>query len=196
METFTRIRQFVSRLVDVTEAEWLVHRQALVLRRVKKGQHILQAGEVCSHVHFINVGCFRTYNILNDEEYTSVFAFEGDYTTDYKSFLTRQPCYDNIVALEDAETLALDYDAMQRLYEAHPVWQKYGRLIAEFIFIETANRSQSFLLQSPEQRYLEMMKTQPRILDRVPLKYIASFIGITPEALSRIRRRITQSRFE
>lgn len=191
MDEFASIRKFVSQFVSFTEEEWRAHQSASIRRLLKKGEYLLREGQVCNHVSFINKGAFRVFNILNDNNYTAYFAFENDYVTDYKSFLTRKPSFDNIVALEDAELIQLDYDSMQHLYETFPVWQKYGRLISEFVFIETAERSQSLLMKSPEERYLQMLKEHPHILERVPLKYIASFIGVTPEALSRIRKRIS-----
>ena len=192
MSKFSLIRQLVTGILDVTEEEWNAHEQALIQKNVKKGDYVLTAGDVCDHVSFVNLGCFRYYNMLNDEEVTTQLAFEGEYISDYKSFLTRTPAFDNIIALEDSEILQLDYHSMQQLYERYPVWQKFGRLIAETIFIASTDRWQSLLLQSPEQRYLELMRKQPHILNRVSLKYIASFLGVAPESLSRIRKRISQ----
>ncbi|MCK6616898.1 MAG: Crp/Fnr family transcriptional regulator [Cyclobacteriaceae bacterium] len=191
MDEFSSIRKFISQVVQFTEEEWQAQQAVSIRRWLKKGEYLLRAGQVCNHVSFINKGVFRVFNIVNDNEYTAYFAFENDYVTDYKSFLTRKPSFDNIVALEDAELIQLDYDSMQRLYETFPVWQKYGRLISEYVFIETAERTQSLLLKSPEERYLQMLKEHPQIPERIPLKYIASYIGVTPEALSRIRKRIT-----
>jgi CRP-like cAMP-binding protein len=191
MDEFSSIRKFISQIVQFTEDEWQAQQAAFIRRWLKKGEYLLREGQICSHVSFINKGVFRVFNIVNDNEYTAYFAFENDYVTDYKSFLTRKPSFDNIVALEDAELIQLDYESMQRLYEMYPIWQKYGRLITEQVFIETAERTQSLLLKSPEERYLQMIAEHPQILDRVPLKYIASFIGVTPEALSRIRKRIS-----
>lgn len=191
MDEFSSIRKFISRLVLFTEAEWQAQQTVLIRRWLKKGEFLLREGQVCNHVSFINKGAFRVYNVVNDEEYTQYFAFENQYITDYKSFLTRQPARDNIVTLENAELIQLDYNSMQRLYETYPVWQKYGRLIAEHVFIETAERTQSLLMKTPEERYLQLVQHQPQVLGRVPLKYIASFIGVTPEALSRIRKRIS-----
>jgi signal-transduction protein with cAMP-binding, CBS, and nucleotidyltransferase domain len=88
-------------------------------------------GQICNHVSFINKGYIRTYNMVYGEEGTQFFAFENEYTTDYCSFITPKPSRDNIVAMEDAEVIELEYNAMQTLYEKYTVWQKFGRLIAE-----------------------------------------------------------------
>jgi CRP-like cAMP-binding protein len=179
-------------MLALTEEEWSAHERALIPATIKKGEYFLKAGEVCNYVGFVNVGCFRYFNILNGEDFTTQIAFEGEYITNYKSFLTRTPAIDHIIALEDSEILQLDYNAMQQLYQHYPVWQKFGRLIAESIFIESTNRWQSLLLQSAEERYIALLKNQPHILNRVPLKFIASYLGVAPESLSRIRKRISQ----
>lgn len=192
MDEFSSIRKFVFQFVPYTEEEWKAHQGALTRRWLKKGEFLLTEGQICNHVSFINKGYFRTYNMVFDEERTQFFAFENEYTTDYCSFVTRKPSRDNIIAMEDAEVLQLEYTAMQSLYEKYPVWQKFGRLIAEYVFVFTAYRSQDLLLRSPEELYRQLMQEKPFILERVPLKYVASFLGITPEALSRIRKRLSQ----
>lgn len=192
MDEFTSLRNYVSRFITFTEEEWRVHQSILARRFLKKGEFVLRAGEVCNHVTFLNKGFVRVYNIVNDEELTANFGFEGNYVTDYTSFVSRQPSLDYIIAMEDLEILQLNYVDMQAAYEKHPVWQKFGRLIAEYILIFATERSRSFLFLSPEERYLKLMKDRPKVIANVPLKYIASYLGITPEALSRIRKRLTE----
>lgn len=192
MDEFSLLRNYVSRFITFTEEEWRVHQSMLVRRFLKKGEFILKAGEVCNHVTFLNKGFVRVYNIVNDDELTANFGFEGNYVTDYTSFVSRQPSLDYIVAMEDLEILQLSYADMQGAYEKYPVWQKFGRLIAEYILIFATERSRTFLFLSPEERYLKLMKDRPKVIANIPLKYIASYLGITPEALSRIRKRMSE----
>lgn len=194
MDEFSSLRKFISQFLQFTEEEWQAHQSMLVRRWLKKGEFLLREGQVCDHVSFINSGIFRIYNIVRDEERGSYFAFENEYVTDYASFLTRKPSMDNIIALSDAEILQLDYKSMHDGYEKYPIWQKYGRLIAEFVYIFSSERAKSLLLKSPEERYLQMMEERPQILEHIPLKYVALYIGVTPEALSRIRKRLAQNR--
>ncbi len=193
MDEFASIRKYISNFLSFTEEDWAVHQKALVRRWIKKGEYLLTEGQVCNHVSFINQGFFRTYNMVRDEERTQFLAFEHEYITDYCSFVTRQPTRDNIIAMEDAEVLQLDHASMHAAFEKYPVWQKFGRLIAEYVFVMVSFRSQDLLFKTPEELYLQLMQEKPHILDRVPLKYIASYLGITPEALSRIRKRVSQS---
>lgn len=193
MDDFAVIRNFVSRFVSVTETEWKAHEVLLKKKSIRKGDYLLKAGEVCNHVTFINKGYFRIYHTLGEEELTANFAFEGNYVTDYPSFVSRQPTYDNIVAMEDAEVLLLEYNDLQIAYEQFPIWQKFGRMIAEYILLFVVDRNKALLFMSPEERYVKLMKDRPKVIANVPLKYIASYLGITPEALSRIRKRMSQA---
>lgn len=192
MDEYSSIRNYISQFLSFTDEEWELHRSLLTRRWLKKGEFLLTAGQVCNHVSFINTGYFRVYNLIEGVERTNNFAFEGNYVTDYCSFLTRQPANDFIVALEDAQVLQLSYDHMQAAFEKSPVWQKFGRLIAEYIFIHASTRANSLLLKKPEELYLELMKERPKVIERIPLMYIASYLGITPEALSRIRKRLSE----
>jgi CRP-like cAMP-binding protein len=190
MDDFSAIRSFVSRFVSFTEEEWKAHEVLLRKRIIRKGDYLLKGGDVCNHVTFINKGFFRVYHTFGEEELTTNFAFEGNYVTDYPSFVSRQPTSDNIVAMDDAEVLMLDYDGLQTAYEQYPVWQKFGRMVAEYILLFVVDRNKALLFLSPEERYLKLMKDRPKVIAKVPLKYIASYLGITPEALSRIRKRM------
>lgn len=192
MDEFIAIRNFVSRFVQFNEAEWRAHQAGLTRRFLQKGEYLLRGGEVCNQVNFINKGSARVYNVVNDEELTINFAFEGNYITDYSSLVSRKPTTDYIIAMEDCEVLQLDYDTLQQIYEAYPVWQKFGRLMAEYILVFVVERNKALLFDTPEERYLKLMKQRPKVISQIPLKYIASYLGITPEALSRIRKRMTK----
>lgn len=191
MDEFHSIRKYISRFLTFTEEEWQVHQAVLTRRFLKKGEFILRGGEVCNHVTFINKGYTRVYNVIHEEELTINFAFEGNYVTDYSSFVSRQSSTDFIVAMEDVEILQMSYADMQAAFDKYPVWQKFGRLIAEYILLFVVDRNKSLLFLSPEERYLKLLKDRPKVIAQVPLKYIASYLGVTPEALSRIRKRLS-----
>lgn len=192
MDEFVSIRNFASRFVQFSEEEWQAHQACLTRRFLQKGEFLLKGGDVCDHVSFLTKGLARVYNIVNEEELTINFAFEGNYITDYPSFVTRKPSFDYIIAMENVEVLQINYTQLQRIYEAYPIWQKFGRLMAEYILVFVVERNKSLLFLSPEERYLKLMQERPKVISNVPLKYIASYLGITPEALSRIRKRMSK----
>lgn len=189
---YSALKAFIDRIIEVKDEEWKLHRDTLSRKFLRKGEFLLQAGEVCEYVSFVNIGLFRVFTMVNDEEVTNHFFFENNYATEYSSFLTRQPSTESIQAMEDAEVLQLNYKNMQVLYEKAPSWQKYGRLVAEYIFIMAADRAKSLLLYSPEQLYLKVINETPELIERVPLQYIASYLGVQPESLSRIRKRVME----
>lgn len=191
-DEFTHLKNFIDRIVDVTETEWNAHRDCLTRRFLKKGEFLIREGQVSDHVSFINKGCFRVYKDLNGEEITKNFFFAREYATEYVSFLTRQPSEIHVKTLEDAELIELRYDKMQMLYEQFPVWQKYGRLMAENIFLHVAERTHRLLYYTPEENYVKLLESRPDIIERMPQHYIASYLGVQPESLSRIRKRLME----
>lgn len=193
-EDFARVKEYIYRFVDFNEVDLAQFRGMLSKKYLPKGRFLLEAGEVCSHVAFINKGHFRSFSIVQDEEITYNFFFDGNFITDYPGFISRQPSTETHQALEDAELLMLEYKDMQRGYNNSHMWERFGRLIAEFIIVGIAQRNRSLLFMSPEERYLDLMKTRPKVIANIPQQYIATYLGIQPESLSRIRKRLAESK--
>lgn len=191
MNKLDAIKNYYLNFIRLSDAEWELLASYFKVVKYPKGSIILPIGEVCNLVYFVNYGLIKVYQKIEDREFIEAFFIENDYLSDYSSFLTRQPGISIIEALEDSELVELSYDAVQFLYNEIPALQKFGRLMAEFLFVIVSERSNSLLYESPEQRYLNLLNKQSRLLQRVPQYMIASYLGITPEALSRIRKRIT-----
>ncbi|MFN7494851.1 MAG: Crp/Fnr family transcriptional regulator [Cyclobacteriaceae bacterium] len=189
-----RIKEYISKFVSFSEEEIESFLKQLTKKKIPKGGYILQAGQICDYVAFINKGHFRSLCLVNNEEETYNFFFEGNFFTDYPSFLSRQPSIESHQALEDAEVLMITYTNMQLIYKEFPCWEKFGRLIAEYIIMGIAERNRSMLYMSPEERYLNLMKTRPKVIANIPQHYIASYLGIQPESLSRIRKRLATTK--
>lgn len=191
-DEYTPLRNFINQMIAVTEDEWQAHRALLTRRFVAKGEYLLHVGEICNQVSFINRGSFRMYWDVNGQDTTKNFFFENEYASEYESFISRTPANFAIRAMEDAEVMELSYPNVQKLYENFPVWQKYGRIIAEWLFIHLTRRSKDLLSKSPEELYTDLLNTRPYIIERMPLHYIASYLGVQPESLSRIRKRLME----
>lgn len=189
-----RIKEYIARFVVYSDEELAVFLNSLKKRVIPKGDYLMQAGQVCDYVAFINKGYFRSFCMINNTEETYNFSFEGNFFTDYPSFLTRQPSIETHQALVDCEVLTISYLDMQRGYVQTPTLEKFGRLMAEFIIMGIAERNRSMLFMSPEERYLNLMKTRPKVIANIPQHYIASYLGIQPESLSRIRKRLAESK--
>jgi CRP-like cAMP-binding protein len=129
-------------------------------------------------------------------ERTGQFFFENSWYTDYESWLTRQPAAVSVEALEPTELMVIAFRDLERLYETNSKFERVGRLMAENTIIRIRNRNLSLLNDTPEERYLQLLKERPKVIERVPQNIIASFLGIEPETLSRIRKKITNKRGE
>jgi CRP/FNR family transcriptional regulator, anaerobic regulatory protein len=193
-DEYTPLRNYISRFVDVSDEEWQAHRDGLSRRSLKKGELLIAESKVNQYVSFVNRGALRMYRMINGQDITKYFFFENAYASEYVSFLTRSPSIHYVRAIEDCELMELHYDKVQRLYERYPVWQKFGRLIAEALFIELCERTEQLQYQTPEENYLSLLETCPHIIERVSQQHIASYLGIQPESLSRIRKRLLEVR--
>ena len=189
---FEVLFQKLDEKIQLTEEEKQLCKSFLIPKKLRKRQYILQEGDVCKYITFVEKGILRNYTI--DEkgtEHIMQFAFEGWWTSDQFSFLTGEPAIYNIDALEDSELLLLSKKAEEQLLQKIPKFERYFRILLQNNLIATQRRLISSLSQSAEQRYNELINGCPTIPQRVPQHMMASFLGITPETLSRIRKQMT-----
>lgn len=181
-----RLSQFIS--LDKSEEEIFVSR--LIVKNYKKKELILQEGDVCKYAYFINSGCLRYYYNVEGQENTAQFFFENGWYADYDSFLTGKPTKQYIETLEKSELLLLSSKDVQQLYIEIPKFERFGRIMAENAFLGIRQRSEMLENQTAEERYLTLMNERPKVFERIPQHYIASYLGVKPPSLSRIRKRI------
>jgi CRP-like cAMP-binding protein len=179
--------------INLTDEEKELSRGFFIPKKLRKRQYLLQQGDVCKHVAFVEKGLLRSY-IVNDKgaEHIVQFAFEGWWIADQFSFLTGEPSEYNIEAMEDCELLLLTKQAEEEMLQKIPKFERFFRILLQSSLIATQKRLASSLSQTAEERYNELTKACPKTLPhRVPQHMLASFLGITPETLSRIRRQVT-----
>lgn len=162
-------------------------------REVRKGEVIWNAGEISRHILFINRGALRYFYSKGGKEINGQFFFENEFFTDYYSFITREPMDFTTEALEDSSLLLMPRNGINDLYERFKSFERLGRLIAEQNFISLHNTRVDLHTKTPEELYLDLLQNRPLVVQRVPLYMIASYLGITPEHLSRIRRKVVSS---
>ena len=156
-----------------------------------KRQHLLQAGEPCTHLAFVTQGCLRSYSLnAQGHEHTLQFAPEDWWVSDIYSLLTNQPSTMNIDALEDSQVLLLAQADMETVYARFPVFERYFRLLMQSRYVALQERVNASLSQSASEKYQHFLRKYPGIAQRVPQHFIASYLGITPESLSRVRRQL------
>lgn len=160
---------------------------ALQKVELAKGAFLITEGKVCSHLYFLEQGSMRGFYNLEGKEVTYWFAFENNFVTSFLSFITRKPGMENIQAMEDCALWAIAYDDLQKLYTKHPDMERLGRIVHERYYVMLEERFVSNHFKEARERYENLLTHAPHILQRVPLGYIASYLGITQETLSRIR---------
>lgn len=185
-----RLSQFIT--LDKSEQDYFITK--LQLMECNKKELVLQEGKVCKYAYFINNGCFRYYYNIDGQENTAQFFFENGWYTDYDSFLTGKPTNQNIETLEKTQLLLLSANDLQQLYLKIPKFERFGRLMAENAFLGIRQRSEMLENQTAEERYLNLMKERPKVFERIPQHYIASYLGIKPPSLSRIRKRLLHNK--
>jgi len=161
-------------------------------RKMNKGDFFNMQQMVCNDLGLIVKGIFRIYyHDPNTEEYKNIYFFsENQFVVSFRSFVSRNPCWYFIEAMEDSEIFFISYQDLNGLYETHPNWGTFGRLLAESFFNLAQTRTEEFIFFSHEQRYTRLLEQHPHIIERIPAYHISSYLGITNPSLSRIRKRI------
>jgi len=167
-------------------------------RKMNKGDFFNMQQMVCNDLGLIVKGIFRIYyHDPNTKEDKNIYFFsENQFVVSFRSFVSRNPCWYFIEAMEDSEIFFISYKDLNSLYETHPNWGKFGRLLAESFFNLAQTRTEEFIFFSHEQRYNRLLKQHPDIVDRIPAYHISSYLGITNPSLSRIRKRIESKKAE
>lgn len=191
VETYNRLLQAVKRVAPVvSDDDCLMFISYLKIVQIPKGSLFVTEGQISNEIGFINKGLFRIYYLLDEKEVNTNFIFEGEFVVEYQSFLLQRPSRYYIQALEDCEIITFSSEALQKAYSSSPNWERFGRIIAEKLYVDATERGEEFLFLTGEQRYKNLLKKRPKVFEKVPLYHIASYLGIERESLSRLRRKI------
>lgn len=189
METFDIIKKYLSSVIDIPPLEWIHFISLLRIKKLEKDTFYFRQGENVSEISFVIKGLL--YNFYSDAEGNDVvkyFIREGGPVTAYSSLLQNIPAFFSCQTLEPTTLVTLKYEDLQKLYKRHPCWERMGRLQAERLFIEKEKREQRFLAHDATDRYNFFIKENPTLLNRIPQYLIASYLGVSPVSLSRIRK--------
>jgi CRP-like cAMP-binding protein len=180
----------IRRYIPLSESDEKVIARLFHQKSVRKGDHLLEAGNVCRYVILIEKGLVRYYLNQDGEEKTNYFNKEGEFVCDYMSFLPKAPSMVNIQALEDTVYWVISHHDLQEFYKEVTHGERFGRLGIEEVFVQVSGQMGSLYTDPPEVRYTKFIESYPDLVQRVPQYYIASYVGVKPQSLSRIRRRI------
>ena len=178
--------------IQLTEEEKALAKTFFLPKKLRKRQYLLQEGDPCKYAAFVEKGLLRSYTIDDKGlEHIMQFAFEGWWISDQYSFLTGEPSLYNIDAMEDCELLLLSKEAEEEMMQKVPGMERFFRILLQRHLISMQRRIISSLSRTAEEKYQELIVSCPSIPQRVPQHMMASYLGITPETLSRIRKQIS-----
>ena len=173
------------------EIEFFVSR--LKLKSIRSGEFLIRAGDVCKYESFITRGCLKAYLESNDGvEHILDFLIEEWWADDLYSFLTQTPSKSFIKAIEDTEVLQISKDDLETLYQKIPKLERFFRLLFQRAYISQREQINQMLSVSAEERYIQFLKQKPYALKRFPQKDIASYLGVTPQFFSTLKKKVDQ----
>ena len=179
--------------VTLSEADKEAIQTFFVSKKIRKHQYLLQEGDVCKNLAFVAKGLLRTYNVDDKGyEHMSVFGWEGWWLSDFNSFLTGDTAVFNIDAIENSELLLISRADYESLTLSVPIMDRYFRILYQNSIVTKERRLMSSITHSAEEKYVQLVQSSPEMIERVPQNLIASYLGIAPETLSRIKKNLAQ----
>jgi CRP-like cAMP-binding protein len=183
---------FINKLYPLTEKIIEFMSSRTTFKKVIKGKFLLKPGEYCKDFYYIHKGILRSYIKYGEKEITIWINPEGEITTSIRSIAGSRISDEYIQVIENAELVVIPFEAMQELYEKFPEMNKVGRMLLEEYYAASEERVYIARLPNAEARYQHFINSRPELLNRIPLKYVASYLGITLETLSRLRAKKTR----
>lgn len=186
---FEQIKRAIAKLGNFSDRELDLFTDMLKQKSLQQNEFLLQRGEVCKALYYLDAGSLRQYYKTNtDKEDTQNLFVENDWVLDYQSFISQKPSQNYIRAFRNSRLFELDIYSLHDLIDQNPSFFTIGRLFENGLHRERMNRK----LNTAKERYIHIIQNRPLIPQTFPLKHIASYLGITPETLSRIRSQIRQ----
>jgi CRP-like cAMP-binding protein len=191
---FEKLIECIREKVELSEEGIDILKRFFIPKKVRKRQYILNAGDVCQYITFVDKGMLRSFTVdAEGTEYVVQFAIEGWWICDVGSFVSGKEALYNIEALEDCELLHLSKSKMDELVKQVPVMERFFRLLMQNNIVALQRRVVAYMSLSAEEKYLKLMEVAPDIMQRASQQHIASYLSITPETLSRVRKKVAEA---
>lgn len=188
----SKLTSYIGKVIDLDDQSVASICSHFECSYLGKGEYLYEYGSTCRAIYFINEGAVRHLHYDDGgNEVTCDFTFDNNFLTDYNSFINQVPSSYLFEALEPVKYLYISKKRLEKLYENYPELRTLARKEAESTALKVTTMAQSLITHKAEKRYLNLLENQPNIIRRVPQKYIASYLGIAPESLSRIRKKVS-----
>lgn len=186
-----KLIDYFLRISNLSPEETFGISESMIIKKFKKGSFLLKEGQTSADSYFVLEGCIRQYSIVNGEEKTTDFFTEEQWVISLNSLTSNNPANYFWICNEDSSLVVGNEQKAQELFKQFPRFEKISREVMAIVFVEQQHKMTSFMTDSPEQRYIKLLETRPYLFQRIPQYQLASYIGVKPESLSRIRRRIS-----
>ena len=190
---YSKLLELINQITILEEKEIELIKNSFKPLQLTKGEFFLESGKINKHIGFLNKGLVRYFVYKDEEESTFEFTKEGEFIADYQSFNNKNESVQNIQAIEDCEILIINYENVQNIFNSTKKGNLIGRRIIEHRFDIMVNQLLAIYMQNHEDRYQSFIKHYSDLSQRIPQYLIASYVGVKPESLSRIRRRFTKN---
>jgi CRP-like cAMP-binding protein len=190
---YQQLRVQINRYQPITDSDWALIAPCFHYQLWPRGSHILSLGDRCTHFHFMSKGAAHVYILQDGKQLTGQFFLENHFFTEMNSLITGEPSLFAIEAVEDCQLLSIQAAELEGLYERSANFLRFGKQMSDLTSIWLIQRYIQLLSLPAIDRYRHLLKERPGVLRRFPLYLIASYLGVSPEALSRIRRQMAKS---
>lgn len=182
--------EYLSTQASLSKTEKQLVNQIVPIKQVDKGKHLLQIGQTSTAFFFLIKGCIRLYYRNSNNEKTAFFYLENNFVSSYQSYVHQTPAAHGLQAIESCKVAVIDLKVAQQLLESSTKFEFLARKIMEEELITYQNITANYVTLNAEERYQHLLKHHPQLIQRIPQMYLASYVGVAPETLSRIRKRI------
>ena len=187
-----RFKDYIRSIVTMDDDNFDMCSPYLKVSTIEKGDYLVKEGKICRHIAYIDSGLFRVFHLKNGTEVNSCFCTANSITSSFDSFLNESESQESIQAMEHSVLVTLSKGNLQRLYAQSLPWQAVGRLMTEKECLRLSNRASSLTFETAIEKYKKILEHQPDLLQRVSVQHIASYIGVSRETLSRIRKKVSE----
>ncbi|SFS75593.1 Crp/Fnr family transcriptional regulator [Lutibacter maritimus] len=192
MKVENDIVKLISRFLTLNDEESKAFMECIPIKNFKKGELLLKEGQVSRDSYFVIEGCVRKYYIIDGEERTTEFYVEDESIASLQSYKNKTPANHYFECVEDCRLAVLNFEKEQELFRRVPKYESLCRMTMENDFGDQQETLSQFITSNPEKRYKTLLESRPDLIQRVPQYYLASYLGVKPESLSRIRKRIAK----